>query len=163
VYNDIDFNFKENNKMSHQDSGIDACDQKNTIVQCKLRKDTLTWQECGTFIGSCVIHDDITNKLNVRWNNLIIARNNDCKLSRHMTNRIDMFVDHTYDKNEMLEYCERLLLNPPQLELVNNIFELRDYQNECIGLIKNNNKNIVLNLPTGSLYIRTRIYSLPSI
>ena len=37
-YNDIDPNFKEVNKMSQKDTGIDCCDLKNTIVQCKLRK-----------------------------------------------------------------------------------------------------------------------------
>ena len=37
-YNDIDPNFKELNKMSRNDTGIDLCDLDNTIVQCKLRK-----------------------------------------------------------------------------------------------------------------------------
>jgi predicted component of viral defense system (DUF524 family) len=42
-YNDIDSTFKEQNKMSKNDTGIDACNMINTIVQCKLRKDSLTW------------------------------------------------------------------------------------------------------------------------
>ena len=41
-YNDIDLNFKELNKMSRNDTGIDCCDMNNTIVQCKMRCKTLT-------------------------------------------------------------------------------------------------------------------------
>jgi len=48
-YNDIEPNFKELNKMSRNDTGIDCCDLLNTIVQFKLRKNTLTWKECATF------------------------------------------------------------------------------------------------------------------
>ncbi len=54
-YDDIDPNFKEQNNMSQNDSGIDCCDLVDTIVQCKLRKNSLTWQDCATFIGSQVI------------------------------------------------------------------------------------------------------------
>ena len=50
-YNDINPTFKEENEMTHTDTGIDACDLINTIVQCKLRKDTLSWKECSTFLG----------------------------------------------------------------------------------------------------------------
>ena len=41
--------------MSRNDTGIGCCDLDNTIVQCKLRKNTLTWKECSTFFGSQVI------------------------------------------------------------------------------------------------------------
>ena len=51
-YNDIEPNFKELNKMSRNDTGIDCCDLESIIVQCKLRKDTLTWTDCATFFGS---------------------------------------------------------------------------------------------------------------
>ena len=44
-YNDIDPTFKEENQMTKRDTGIDCCDLIDTIVQCKLRKDTLTWSE----------------------------------------------------------------------------------------------------------------------
>ena len=43
-YNNIDPTFKELNKMSRNDTGIDCSDLDNTIVQCKLRKNTLTWK-----------------------------------------------------------------------------------------------------------------------
>ena len=51
-YNDISPTFKEINKMSKNDTGIDCCDLENTIVQCKLRTTILGWNECGTFFGS---------------------------------------------------------------------------------------------------------------
>jgi hypothetical protein len=52
MYDEIDLTFKENNKMSHSDSGIDACNLVDTIVQCKLRKNSLTWKECtGTAVA----------------------------------------------------------------------------------------------------------------
>ena len=35
-YDDIDPNFKEQNKMTRNDTGIDACNLTDTIVQCKL-------------------------------------------------------------------------------------------------------------------------------
>jgi hypothetical protein len=54
-YDDIDPTFKELNKMSRNDTGIDCSDLLNTIVQCKLRKNTLTWKECSTFFGNQVI------------------------------------------------------------------------------------------------------------
>ena len=50
-YNDIDPNFKEINNMSRNDTGIDCCDLENTIVQCKLRKNSLTFTECATFFA----------------------------------------------------------------------------------------------------------------
>ena len=44
-YDDIDPSFKELNKMSRYDTGIDCSDLLNAIVQCKLRKDSLTQGE----------------------------------------------------------------------------------------------------------------------
>ena len=37
-YNDIDPTFKEENKLTNNDSGVDASNLLDTIVQCKLRK-----------------------------------------------------------------------------------------------------------------------------
>ena len=51
-YNDIDPNFKELHNMSKNDTGIDLCDLENSIVQCKLRKNNLSWTECSTFFSS---------------------------------------------------------------------------------------------------------------
>jgi len=41
-YADIDPSFKEDNYMSRNDTGIDACNLRDTIVQAKLRKNSLT-------------------------------------------------------------------------------------------------------------------------
>ena len=51
-YNDITPEFKELYNLSKYDTGIDACNLSDTIVQCKLRMKNLTWNECATFFGS---------------------------------------------------------------------------------------------------------------
>lgn len=45
-YDDIDQQFKEDNMMSRNDTGIDCCNLIDCIVQCKLRNKTLSWKEC---------------------------------------------------------------------------------------------------------------------
>jgi superfamily II DNA or RNA helicase len=152
MYGDIDPTFKENNKMSPNDTGIDCCNLIDTIVQCKLRSDSLTYGECGTFFGSQNIRDRVLNKTIVRWNNLIIARNSDCSLSKNLRERLNsgLFIDHPTDKQEMIAYCENLIGNPPEIQKEDKQFELRDYQIESINLIKNNNQNIIICLPTGT-------------
>ena len=51
VYQDIPSDFKEKNNMSSNDIDIDLCNLKDTVVQCKLRKNTLTWTDCSTFFS----------------------------------------------------------------------------------------------------------------
>jgi hypothetical protein len=58
VYYDIDPEFKEENSMSKNDTGIDACNLLDTIVQCKLRDKSLCWKECSTFFGSNISTND---------------------------------------------------------------------------------------------------------
>jgi hypothetical protein len=38
--------------MSRRDTGIDLCNLEDTIVQCKLRNNSLSWTDCATFFGS---------------------------------------------------------------------------------------------------------------
>ena len=159
-YDDIDPNFKELNKMSRNDTGIDCSDLLNTIVQCKLRKNTLNWKECSTFFGSQVIFSNELKKPIVRWENLIITRNNDCTLSENLLERNELFIDKQYDKNELISFCENLMINPPEYPIMNEDFKLRDYQMETINIIKNNNKNIAINLPTGTGKNAVIIYSM---
>ena len=161
-YDDIDPTFKEINKMSRNDTGIDCCDLDRTIVQCKLRKDTLTWKECGTFFGSQNIYCNELNKLIIRWDKLIITRNDDCKLSQNLVERKDLFIDKLYNKKELITFCENLIINPPSLKYleIENNFKLRDYQEECIDKIIENNKNIIINLPTGTGKNSVIIYSI---
>jgi len=159
-YDDIEPTFKELNKMSRDDTGIDCSDLDNTIVQCKLRKNTLTWKECSTFFGSQVIFSSELKKPIVRWDNLIITRNNDCTLSENLLERKELFIDKPYNKNELINFCENLIINPPKYPVFNEDFKLRDYQIEAINIIKNNKKNVIINLPTGTGKNSVIIYSM---
>jgi superfamily II DNA or RNA helicase len=145
-YNDIDPNFKELKNMSKNDTGIDLCDLENSIVQCKLRKNNLSWTECSTFFSSVLEREN--NILSVKWQNLIISRNSDSTLSSNLKNKNSLFTDIQFQKEEMINFCEDLLINfkPEQPEIEN--FILRDYQNEAITLIKKS-KNVIISLPTG--------------
>jgi len=149
-YDDIDPNFKEINKMSRNDTGIDCSDLLNTIVQCKLRKNSLIWKECSTFFGSQNIYSTEFKKAIVRWDNLIITRNSDCVLSENLFERNELFIDRPYCRKELLYFCENLINNPPLYPEDNTDFKLRDYQIEAINFIIENNKNIIINLPTGT-------------
>jgi len=157
-YNDIDPEFKEINDMSKSDTGIDCSNLINTIVQCKLRQNNLTWKECATFFASQNMFNNTLNKTIVRWQNLIITRNDECLLSKNLLekNKRNLFIDKTYNKQELLNFCENLYQNPPT-NLINNVkqienkkFELRDYQIECVNLIQNSKKNVIISLPTGT-------------
>lgn len=207
---DISPDFKEQNQMTKSDSGIDACDLVDTIVQCKLRDKYLNWGECSTTFGSMIWFDDKISKSQVRWN-LILTRNKECKLSANLNQKSKLFIDKTYPKEEIIQYCQNLNFkiipnNPLTIERLDRItkgltdkgvktssyentfnfpisdknrilrnltssenknydfdldlsmiekvenkeIELRDYQIECIELIKNNNQNIIISLPTGT-------------
>lgn len=158
-YDDIDPNFKEINKMSRNDTGIDCSDLDKTIVQCKLRKNTLTWKECSTFFGSQNIFSSELKKPIVRWENLIITRNTDCTLSENLLERKELFIDKPYDKNELITFCENLIINSPSYPVFNENFKLRDYQIEAINMVKENKKNVIINLPTGTGKNSVIIYS----
>ena len=159
-YDDIDPNFKEINKMSRNDTGIDCSDLLNTIIQCKLRKNSLTWKECATFFGSQNIYDKELKKPIVRWENLVITRNNDCILSENLLERSELFIDKPYCKKELITFCENLIINPPEYPIFDDKFELRDYQIEAINIIRENKKNVIINLPTGTGKNSVIIYSM---
>ena len=149
VYDDIDPDFKELNKMSRNDTGIDLCNLIDTIVQCKLRKGQLSWKECSTFFGSQNIYCENEKKTIVKWSNMIITRNADSVLSKNLIDRKDMFIDKVYERNSIINYCQQLIQNPPEYPSVNQTINLRDYQLEAIELIKNN-ENVIISLPTGT-------------
>ena len=83
-YSDIEPKYKELHHLSKNDTGIDACNMLDTIVQCKLRENSLSWKECSTFFGSQNIYCETENKPIIKWKKLIITRNSDCKLSENL-------------------------------------------------------------------------------
>ena len=158
-YDDIDPTFKEDNQMSRNDTGIDCSDLDTTIVQCKLRKTSLTWTECSTFFASQNLFNNELNEATVRWNNLIITRNSDSNLSDNLLVRRRLFIDKPYDRQALIQFCENLVANPPAYPVINEEFTLRDYQIESINMIKQNKKNVIVNLPTGTGKNSVIIYS----
>ena len=148
-YNDISPKYKEDNQMSRQDTGIDCCDMITTIVQCKLRSNTLTWTDCSTFLASQCIFDTTQNKTIIRWDNLILARN-EGPISKHLKFQNKRFEDQVYSMKDFIDYCESIQYTP--LNSLPNIlnFSIRDYQQECIDLITQHMKNLIISLPTGT-------------
>jgi len=149
-YSDIDPEFKEINNMSKNDTGIDACNLIDTIVQCKLRDKSLSLKECSTFFASQNIFCEKENKAIVRWAKLIITRNKDSVLSDNFKSKKKLFVDKTYDKQDMIKYCDDLIKNPPAIKTIKEKVKIRDYQKEAIQLIKDMKNNLIINLPTGT-------------
>jgi len=150
-YDDINPSFKEDNRMSKQDTGIDASDLDKSIVQCKLRTNNLSLKECCTFFASQIIMCKETKKPIIRWENMILSRNSESKLSEHLQFSKDeeRFEDITFETKEVLNYCQYLLNNPPIYNSdEDNFVELRDYQNEAIDIIQKNNNSIIC-IPTG--------------
>ena len=151
-YNDISPNFKEKNCMSRNDTGIDFSNLIDTIGQCKLRSNRLYFNELGTFVLNNV-YKDKDNILKCQWNTMILTRNAESKFSQNSLFKRDLFVDKTYSRKEILEYCKFLIDNPPLYPDPCHLdFNIRDYQKECIDLIKNmnNTKNLIISLPTGT-------------
>jgi superfamily II DNA/RNA helicase len=146
-YSDIEPNFKELHNLSKNDTGIDACNLLDTVVQCKLREDSLSWKECSTFFGSNVILNG-DSKLSIKWEKMIITRNKNSKLSTNLKLKNNLFLDKTYDKDEIINYCENLILDKNIIK--KEKIEIRDYQKETIKLIKDMRKNLIINLPTGT-------------
>jgi hypothetical protein len=111
LYDDIDPDFKEQHNMSYSDTGIDCCNLVDTIVQCKLRKNNLTWRECSTFFGSNIdtISTDDT-ELVIKWPKMIISRNAESTLSHALSQKASLFQDVLFSKEELIEYCERLYI-----------------------------------------------------
>ena len=150
-YADIDPEFKELNQMTRNDTGIDCSNVIDTIVQCKLRKDTLTWKECSTFFASQNLYNEELNETIVRWKKLIIARNSECKLAMNLQEKRRLFTDKPYSRDEIINYCEKLLETPPITSIANIIkYVAREYQEELIKKIIDGRENIIISLPTGT-------------
>ena len=64
-YNDIDPSFKENNKMSRTDTGIDACNLIDTIIYLIKNKDFTEAEKITTeILESPTASDEIKNRVN---------------------------------------------------------------------------------------------------
>jgi primosomal protein N' len=144
--------FKENNNLSKYDSGIDCCNLVDTIVQCKLRKKSLNWGECATFFASQNSYCSNKKETIIKWNKLIISRNDNIKLSKNLEMKKNIFIDKLYNVNEVIEYCDNLYNNIKINKYLksNKDIKLRDYQIEAINIIKQSNKNVIISLPTGT-------------
>lgn len=153
MYDDICPDFKEKNNLSKRDTGIDICNLVDSIGQCKLRNANLQWSECGTFFGSQNVYSEESNKIIVKWPNMVIARNAECNLSKILVekNNQKLFSDVVFNRDDVLNFCDLLIKNPPDVKLkkAKNI-KLRNYQVECIDLILKTKKNVCVNLPTGT-------------
>lgn len=143
LYEDLEPEYKEENRMSYSDTGIDLCNKKDKIVQCKLRKN-LSLHDCATFLASQNI---FLENWNILWNNMIIACNSYCKLSHNLKNKLGIIFKY-FSEEKMIEYCENLLDNPPTYPKLNEIQD-REYQNEIIDFIKNKGNQIIC-IPTGT-------------
>lgn len=142
VYEDIPNDYKEKNEMTRKDTGVDACNMIDTIVQCKLRNHSLTWSDCATFFASQNIFDHNINKSIIKWEKLIISRNSESSLSSTLKFKSKMFIDFVFDTEQIINYCNELLKYPIiSKKIPKSNFILRDYQKEAIDLIVNNNKS----------------------
>jgi superfamily II DNA or RNA helicase len=149
-YDDIHPSFKEQHQLSKNDTGIDCCDLDKSIVQCKLRKISLSWRECSTFFASQNVYNEDLNTTIVKWKNLIITRNSDCTLSDNLNFHSKRFIDTPISKESILDYCNNLILNPPSYPISQTSnFSLRPYQSEAIEFI-HSSKNSCICIPTGT-------------
>ena len=119
-YDDINPSFKEDNQMSKNDTGIDICDMKDTIVQCKMysKNNSLTWEKLSTFFGSQNISNQEGETI-IRWSKMIITRLDESHFSSNMKTRMKLFLDVTYKKEEFIDYLQNILLiDPPPPPLI---------------------------------------------
>ena len=150
LYDDVEPEYKNQNNMSIIDTGIDAMDKINSIVQCKLRQKTLTFREISTFLSNITTYDDEQKRIVVKWENLYLTYNDGINLSPNLFHYEKLFNKCIYKKDDLLDYCNNLLEIKPELENNLSSVELRYYQKEAIQIInENENKNVIINIPTG--------------
>ena len=51
---------------------------------------------------------------------MVIARNNECKLSGNLLTQSKKFIDNSFNTLDIINYCEKFLLNPPKYPANNN-------------------------------------------
>ena len=149
LYNDIDPSFKEENNLTKTDSGIDACNLKDTIAQMKCY-DHLTLASKITNFTSSIIDVNEFNIPYVRWKAILCIPDN-CTLSEYAKHHLRCISQQKISRQELLQYCDFLIKNPPKETKVSvKEFEDRLYQQEVINMIKSRKENGIISLPTGT-------------
>jgi late competence protein required for DNA uptake (superfamily II DNA/RNA helicase) len=146
-WKDVPIDFKIKNELSEQDTGIDFTDLDKYYGQCKLRSKYLSWRDACTFLAHL-------GGTNIKG---ILSYNDDITLHKQILMKSHI-IHETFNKDEMINYFRKISSMDEYnyyIEDKNKItFEdLRDYQIECINLLKNNEnnkQNIIIKLPTGS-------------
>ena len=134
LWEHLDRAIKDARGMSHGDTGIDVTDGAMCIVQCKLRRGSLSLGECSTFFASAVALR--ANPIVLQWSDLIVARNACSKLSRNLEFMRATPKDMPVPISAFKAYVAECLVAHPQATPVGAPAEvdLRDYQIDAINL-----------------------------
>jgi DNA repair protein RadD len=166
LWEDVPHEMKVARGLARRDLGIDVTDGVTTIVQCKLRKRTVTWGECATFFGCAVAYTD--GAYAVMWRDLVLARNACSKLSPNFAalaatrpfdapigmDEFGAFVAATLLPLLPLDGAEPIdaarVARVARVDQVAPVESLRDYQREAIELCCADAGPAYVVLPTGT-------------
>jgi len=138
MYEDLSVEYKIENYLSKRDTGIDFTDQKEFYGQCKLRKESITWTDIGTFLSHLVG----TNMKPILCYNSGITFSEQLYLKKHL------FELYPFDRNNVIEFCDKNMENiPPKPKLQKTV---RLYQIKLKNKIQNSQEKLLINLPTGT-------------
>ena len=104
---------------------------------------------CHFFASQIISQSQPDGKMKsiVRWQIMIVARNEECKLSANLDEwkSLDRFQDMTFTKEQVLKYCESVMGDKSLINYKEDTkaITLRDYQKEA-------KQNAIINLPTGT-------------
>jgi len=162
LWEDVALVVKDALGLPHPDVGIDI----TTIVQCKLRSNTLTWSDIGTFLGCALgraragTDGAVGGALCAAWSEIVVARNECPRLSAHaafFANKLGYdepitLADVESTVSAILDLAQQQ--PDPAAETaagpVTETVELRDYQLEAIALcLKETERAAYIVLPTG--------------
>ena len=171
LWEDVALEVKDALGLPHPDVGIDITDTTTTIVQCKLRSNTLTWTDIGTFLGCALGRagrpetetDGTDGALCAAWSEVVVARNECSRLSAHaafFANKLGFdepitLADVESTVSEILALAQQREPDPAVAEpaaepAAEPVVELRDYQLEAIELcVKETERAAYIVLPTG--------------
>ena len=164
LWEDVALEVKDALGLPHPDVGIDITDTTTTIVQCKLRSNTLTWTDIGTFLGCALGRaraetDGTDGALCAAWSEIVVARNACSRLSAHaafFANKLGF--DEPITLADVESTVSGILAQQQREPVVEAgvepgsepAFELRDYQLEAIELcLKETVSAAYVVLPTG--------------